>query len=268
VRISLSHHGTCETCVNVGIMESHCPFPVGKNTTKEQWQFHTVEQALEDVVYFAEHSPSLTPTITRLHIDHTHLTPLGSSSVVLILAFALPSFESETQRPSMLRGLLPRPVEAQIDMSSYWQAAERAIPRNCSNDWVAVTKYVDELFTNGTDQQINNLKTRIITAEFTGPGGNTTQLDESGYLQDLDQFDVPTVVTYLTDPLGDFQVCLLRRDRSIPPNPPLTEQRNSSDSGVLRCLGDQERDRTCLHGGFGRSFQHHSCFGRFLDRYR
>ena len=153
-------------------------------------------------------------------------------------------------------------------MSSYWQAAERAIPRNCSNDWVAVTKYVDELFTNGTDQQINNLKTRIITAEFTGPGGNTTQLDESGYLDDLDQIDVSTVVTYLTDPLGDFQVCSLSKDRSVSSNPSSTEQRNSSDSDVLRCLGDQERDWPCLHGGSGRSFQHHSCFGRFLGWYR
>jgi hypothetical protein len=259
---------TCENLRECRYYGESLPFPVGKNTTKEQWQFHTVDQALEDVVYFAQHFTFAHPddhtTSYRPHPSTTPWVFIGGSYPGARAAFI------RIRNPETIYASWSSsgPVEAQIDMSSYWQAAERAIPRNCSNDWVAVTKYVDELFTNGTDQQINNLKTRIITAEFTGPGGNTTQLDESGYLQDLDQFDVPTVVTYLTDPLGDFQVCLLRRDRSIPPNPPLTEQRNSSDSGVLRCLGDQERDRTCLHGGFGRSFQHHSCFGRFLDRYR
>ena len=91
-------------------------------------------------------------------------------------------------------------------MSSYWQAAERAIPRNCSNDWVAVAKYFDDVLTSGSDQEIHDLKLRIITAEFTGPGGNTTKLDESGYLQIVDQFEASTLATYLMDPLGEYQV--------------------------------------------------------------
>ena len=99
------------------------------------------------------------------------------------------------------------PVEAQIDMSSYWQAVERALPSNCSNDWVAVTKYIDDVFANGSDQEVYNLKVRIITAEFSGPGGNTTRLEDLGYLNDVDQFSAHKLTSYLMDPLGDYQVC-------------------------------------------------------------
>lgn len=93
-------------------------------------------------------------------------------------------------------------------MSSYWQAAERALPRNCSNDWIAVTKYVDDVFTNGSDQEIRSLKAQLIAAEFTGPGGNTTVLDNAGYLNDVDSFDFLLLALYLMDPLGQYQVRL------------------------------------------------------------
>ena len=32
------------------------------------------------------------------------------------------------------------PVHAQVDMASYYKAAERSLTRNCSADWVAVTR--------------------------------------------------------------------------------------------------------------------------------
>ena len=98
-------------------------------------------------------------------------------------------------------------------MSSYWKAAERALPTNCSSDWIAVTKYVDDVFTNGSDQEINDLTIRIVTAEYTGPGGNTTLLDEAGYLQNLGQFTISTLAGYLMDPLGEYQVCFPPKDK-------------------------------------------------------
>ena len=103
-------------------------------------------------------------------------------------------------------------------MSSYWQAAERALPRNCSNDWVAVTKYFDEVITNGGDQEVYDLKARIVTAEFTGPGGNTTLLKELDIPQVVDQYNVSDLATYLMDPLGDYQVRLISGDRAASTN--------------------------------------------------
>jgi len=183
------------------------PFPVSLNTTKEQWQFHTVWQALEDVIYFAK-------SFSFPHPDHytTSYRPHPSSTPWIVIGGSYPGI-----RAAYLRVRYPEtiyaswassaPVEAQIDMSSYWQAAERALPRNCSNDWVAVTKYIDDVFTSGSVQEIYDLKVRIITAEFSGPGGNTQVLDEAGYLQEVDQFPIPTLAHYLMDPLGHYQVC-------------------------------------------------------------
>lgn len=182
------------------------PFPVNENTTKEQWKFHTVEQALEDVIYFAQRFTFPHPDPhTAAYRPHPSTTPwifTGGSYSGARAAF-IRLRNPETFYASWASSA---PVEAQIDMSSYWKAAERALPRNCSNDWIAVTKFVDDVFTNGSDEEILDLATLIVTAEFTGPGGNTTLLDESDILQNIDQFDVPTLVTYLMDPLGDYQV--------------------------------------------------------------
>ena len=183
------------------------PFPINNSTTKEQWQFHTVDQALEDVVYFSQHfnfsHPDQHTTSYRPHPSSTPWVFIGGSYPGIRAAF-LRIRNPETIYASWSSS---GPVEAQIDMSSYWQAAERALPRNCSNDWVAVTKYFDDVLTNGNDQQVHDLKVRVITAEFTGPGGNTTLLDENDYLQSADQFEASTLATYLMDPLGYYQVC-------------------------------------------------------------
>jgi hypothetical protein len=97
-------------------------------------------------------------------------------------------------------------------MSSYWQAPERALPRNCSNDWVIVTKYVDYVFEHGGALEIYDLKARIITAKYSGPGGNTEKLKTLGYLNIVQDFTPFDLSYYLMDPLGDYQVC-----RSLPP---------------------------------------------------
>lgn len=182
------------------------PFPVNSNTTKEQWQFHTVEQALEDVIYFAQrfsfpHPDSHTASY-RPHPSGTPWIVIGGSYPGIRAAY-LRIRNPETIYAAWASSA---PVEAQIDMSGYWQTPERALPRNCSNDWVAVTKYVDDTLTNGSPQEVYKLKARIITAEFSGPGGDTTQLERLGYLNAVDQFDAPSLAYYLMDPLGDYQV--------------------------------------------------------------
>ena len=194
------------------------PFPVNNETTKEQWQFHTVEQALEDVIYFAQRFSFPHPdSRTASYRPYPSTTPwifIGGSYPGIRAAF-LRIRNPETIFASWASSA---PVEAQVDMSSYWQAAERALPRNCSNDWVAVTKYFDEVITNGGDQEVYDLKARIVTAEFTGPGGNTTLLKELDIPQVVDQYNVSDLATYLMDPLGDYQVRLISGDRAASTN--------------------------------------------------
>lgn len=209
------------------------PFPVNNKTTKEQWQFHTVEQALEDVVYFAQrfsfpHPDSRTASY-RLHPSSTPWIVIGGSYSGIRAAY-LRIRNPETIFASWASSA---PVEAQIDFSSYWQAAERALPRNCSNDWVAVTKYFDELITNGSDKEVYDLKARLVAAEFTGPGGNTTLLEELGYPQIVSQFGVSDLANFLMDPLANFQVCLVNRNRDTSINVSPLVRRTPSSSGVL-----------------------------------
>lgn len=49
-------------------------------------------------------------------------------------------------------------VEAIYDFYPYFEAVERAIPRNCSNDLRAVATYIDEVFEKGNKQDIYDLQ--------------------------------------------------------------------------------------------------------------
>ena len=90
-------------------------------------------------------------------------------------------------------------------MASYYEAAERALPRNCSSDWVAVTKYVDGVLAgNDTTEQIS-VKRALYVARKSGPGGNTTLVPQ---LSDGDVLAMSSsnLSKVLMDPLIGFQV--------------------------------------------------------------
>ena len=118
------------------------------------------------------------------------------------------------------------PVHAQIDMASYYKAAERSLTRNCSADWVAVTKYVDETL-NGTDKErITDIKFALEFARLSGKGGNTTLAanltkDKATRMSNLDS------ATILMDPLDFYQV-------------------NSKALGKFRCLKNLVLSTTVL----------------------
>ena len=103
-------------------------------------------------------------------------------------------------------------------MASYYQAAERALPRNCSADWVAFIKYVDGvLIGNDTTQQIA-LKRALYVASLSGPGGNTTQVQP---ISDSDIMTIPPndIGRFLLDPLVTFQVSGVLPPIQIEPQP-------------------------------------------------
>ena len=118
------------------------------------------------------------------------------------------------------------PVHAQIDMAPYYKAAERSLTRNCSADWVAVTKYVDETL-NGTDKErITDIKFALEFARLSGKGGNITLAanltkDKATRMSNLDS------ATILMDPLDFYQV-------------------NSKALGEFRCLKNLVLSTTVL----------------------
>ncbi|KAI0074677.1 hypothetical protein K474DRAFT_1601127 [Panus rudis PR-1116 ss-1] len=173
------------------------PFPVNSNTTAEQWQFLTTEQALEDVVYFAN----------RFSIPGSHsknsLHP--SSTPWIWVGGSYPGV-----RGAMLRVRNPStifaswsssaPVQSEVDMSSYYKAAERSLTRNCSADWVAVTKLVDQTLMNGTTDEQIDLKVSLLSARASSPGNHVNVSRETA-----NRTSALSAASVLMEPLNFYQ---------------------------------------------------------------
>ncbi|KAF5361184.1 hypothetical protein D9758_009040 [Tetrapyrgos nigripes] len=186
------------------------PFPVNSNTSSEEWQFLTTEQALEDVVFFANSFNSHANASDVNDISDPLSLPLHPSIVPWVwLGGSYPGI-----RGSLLRVRNPEtifavwassaPVQAQVDMASYYKAAERSLTRNCSADWVAVTKHVDEILHGSNDTLRTETKFRLLKARLSGPGGNTTGA-EGLTMQQANRTSNVNVASILMDPLDFYQ---------------------------------------------------------------
>jgi hypothetical protein len=175
--------------------------------TVNEWQYLTVDQALEDFAVFAK--GFTLPSGSRIKLKSADaLRPQNTPWIVIGASYP-------GVRAALLRIRYPEvvfaswassaPVQSQLNMASYYEAVERALPRNCSADWVAVTKYVDGvLMGNDTTEQIA-IKRALYAANLSGPGGNTT------LVKPLSDANITTIapdgiVGVLSDPLITFQV--------------------------------------------------------------
>lgn len=97
------------------------------------------------------------------------------------------------------------PVHAQVDMASYYKAAERSLTRNCSADWVAVTKYVDDVLGGSNETAATNIKFALEFARLSGKGGNTTLAQNLTHSEAAKISNV-NAAGILMDPLNFYQV--------------------------------------------------------------
>ena len=81
-------------------------------------------------------------------------------------------------------------------MASYYKAAERSLTRNCSADWVAVTRSVDDTLANGTAADAADLKFKLLSAR-----GDGVTKEQAANASDVSAAGV------LMDPLDFYQVC-------------------------------------------------------------
>lgn len=172
-----------------------------------EWQYLTVDQALEDFVVFAQ--GFTLPSGSRIKLKSADaLRPQKTPWIVVGASYP-------GVRAALLRIRNPEvtfaswassaPVQSQINMASYYEAVERALPRNCSSDWVTVTKYVDGvLLGNDTAEQIV-VKRALYVASLSGPGGNITLVQP---LSDASIVAISSddIVGVLSDPMITFQV--------------------------------------------------------------
>ena len=173
----------------------------------DEWKYLTVDQALEDFAVFA--NGFTLPSASRVKLQSADaLKPQNTPWIVVGASYP-------GVRAALLRVRNPEvvfaswsssaPVQAQINMASYYEAAERALPRNCSSDWVAVTKYVDDILMGSNTTEQIRVKRALYVARMSGPGGNTTLVEQ---LSDADILAMASddIVGVLMDPLINFQV--------------------------------------------------------------
>lgn len=154
---------------------------------------------MEDVVYFAD----------RFTLHPTGFNSLANASEASSGAQNNPLHPSNTPwiwlggsypgvRGALLRVRNPEtifavwassaPVQAQVDMASYYKAAERSLTRNCSDDWVAVTRFVDDSLANGTAAVAEDLKFQLLSAREEGitrqQAASASNEDAAGVLMD------------------------------------------------------------------------------------
>ncbi|KAF8894239.1 serine carboxypeptidase S28-domain-containing protein [Gymnopilus junonius] len=187
------------------------PFPVNGNTTSEQWQFLNTEQALEDIVFFAnsfaQSELSADGPISSDPLQKFAVHP--SKTPWIMLGGSYPGIRSALMRirnPSVIFAswASSAPVQAQVDMSSYYKAAERSMTRNCSADWVAVTKYVDDTLSGSNETAVMNMKFELLKAHLSGPGGNTTGANGLTMAKANSTSNV-NAASVLMDPLNFYQ---------------------------------------------------------------
>jgi hypothetical protein len=178
--------------------------------TANQWQYLTADQALEDFAVFAK--GFTLPSTSQIKLKSPDaLRPQKTPWIVVGASYP-------GVRAALLRIRNPEvvfaswsssgPVQAQINMASYYEAVERSLPRNCSADWVAVTKYVDGVLMGSDTAAQLTIKRALYIADATEPGGNTTLVQP---LSDADIMAISssTLADVLGDPLINFQVSVV-----------------------------------------------------------
>ncbi|KAF2149814.1 peptidase S28 [Myriangium duriaei CBS 260.36] len=167
------------------------PSPVNAKGFAAEYTYLTTEQALEDVVYLANNfkPEGLEDCFDQLGPDQTPWIFIGGSYPG-IRAAHMRVRNPETIFASWASSA---PVQATVDYWTYYAQAERSMTRNCSADYTAVTRYVDNILANGTSGEVSDVKFALLTAISSGPGWNnvhTVHRNESDQLQNSDVADL------------------------------------------------------------------------------
>lgn len=153
------------TCSQAGDYCTHEPV-----NAPESYKYLTIDQALEDVVYFAHNfRPSgidypLTP-------EHTPWIWVGGSYPGARAAF-IRQRNPETFFASWASSA---PVESRLDGSAYFNTIERSLPEPCKSDWIAAINYADDIMDGKHGKEaFENLRKLVFVVSATVQGLNST----------------------------------------------------------------------------------------------
>ncbi|XP_006461563.1 hypothetical protein AGABI2DRAFT_222358 [Agaricus bisporus var. bisporus H97] len=223
------------------------PFPVNRNTTGDQWQFLNTEQALEDFIFFANSfrkssSDRQVPSKGDIRNDPLALPVHPSGTPWVFLGGSYPGIRAAHLRirnPEVVYAAWASsaPVQAEVDMASYYKAAERSLTRNCSADWVSVTRHVDDTLMGDDDEAKTRMKLELLKARAGKPGGDTTEAEDITEDDARSTSDI-SAASILMDPLDFYQYYGFKD--SLLPFCNLLETKNFTQDAVEKGISTEE----------------------------
>ncbi|KDQ19648.1 hypothetical protein BOTBODRAFT_444845 [Botryobasidium botryosum FD-172 SS1] len=147
------------------------PYP---DLSEESLRFHTLEQAIDDFVYFAKTAVLPMPGGDCVGADTTPWLLFGGSYPGALVNWIMNAHPGVFWAGYSSSGV----VETISDYWSYYEPIRQNMPQNCSADIERVIEYVDQTFASGSSSDINALKARFGLS-------NVTHLDDAAYALSL-----------------------------------------------------------------------------------
>ncbi|PAV21369.1 peptidase S28 [Pyrrhoderma noxium] len=137
------------------------------NLSTASLEFHTIQQAIDDLAYFANNVKLPQPDGGDVTPDKAPWVLVGGSYSGALTGWTL------ANKPGVFAaGYASSAVsEAIINFWQYYDPIRQFMPQNCSADVQAVVAHIDKTFTSGTTDEINFIKD-------TFGLGNVTHLDD------------------------------------------------------------------------------------------
>jgi hypothetical protein len=95
------------------------------------------------------------------------------------------------------------PVQAQVNMASYYEAVQRGLPKNCSADYAVAVKFVDDALSGRNATLAGEVKLLLAQAAALGSGSNTVTQS------DVDTFTAYDAAGALESSFANFQARVL-----------------------------------------------------------
>jgi hypothetical protein len=204
-----------------------------------------ISQALEDVVLFANNFtlPSGSPAASRLLSKDALQAP---KTPWIFIGGSYPG-----ARAAMLRVRNPdtifaswassAPVQAQVNMASYYEAVQRGLPKNCSADYAVAVKFADDALSGGNATLAGEVKLLLAQAAALGSGSNSVTQS------DVDAFTAYDAAETLGSSFANFQArVLIYHPAESKLMPPRVEHRPRWHANCMRHARDLERNDFCF----------------------
>ena len=170
------------------------------------YKYLTVQQALEDVAYFANHFNKTDLTDNKVIQSTANLDPYHTPWI--FVGGSYPGSRAAWMRlthPEIIYAswASSAPVQAQWDGSLYYDPIARALPKNCTNDFAAAANYIDETFKSGSESDLAAMKYAYASI-FSYSGYDYSDYSDDDEDDSLDYYSDQVTAFALGDAFADL----------------------------------------------------------------